>query len=96
MRHTHYEPAPEYPDAVQVDGHPGIAWDVLGWETEPDADTEWTGIEARTGRLTCVMIGDDRHWHFDPADVLTLERADYCGECGQIGCAHDGYDRDSA
>ncbi len=93
MRRRHYEDADEYPDAVRIAGHPGIAWYVLGWETEPDEDTEWSGCENRTGRLVCVMVGDDHRWLFDPEDIEQLDRADYCGECGQIGCGHDGYDR---
>ena len=93
----HYEtdtPDP-YPDAVEIRGHSGVAWAVLGWQTEPDADTEWTGIENRTGYLVCRMIGDDAHWLFEPSDVRPLAREAYCGECGQIGCAHDGYPREA-
>lgn len=91
----HYEtdqPDP-YPDAVRIAGHAGIAWHVLGWQTEPDEDTEWSGCENRTGQLVCRMIGDDQHWLFDPEDVQPLRRAGYCGVCGQIGCGHDGLDR---
>lgn len=99
MRHRiHFEtdtPDP-YPDAVRIAGHPGVAWNVLGWESEPDDDTEWSGCENRTGRLVCVMIGDDHRWLFDPEDVQALNRAEYCGECGQIGCGHDGLDRTEA
>ena len=97
MRH-HYESDNETysADAYTVAGHSGIGWYVLGWQTEPDADTEWSGIENRTGELVCVMVGDDAHWLFDPSDVTALARADYCGECGQIGCSHDGLDRSEA
>ena len=94
MRVNYESDTPDlYPDAVQINGHSGIAWYVLGWETEPDEDTDWTGIENRTGQLACVMVGDDNHWLFDPDDIQTLAREDYCGECGQIGCCHDGLDR---
>lgn len=81
-------------DAYAVRGYRGIAWYVIGWEVEPDEDTEWSGIENRTGRVVCVMVGDDRRKAFDPKDVAPLDRRDYCGVCGQIGCAHDGLDRD--
>jgi hypothetical protein len=74
----------------------GVAWYVLGWETEPDEDTEWSGIENRTGRVVCKMVGDDSHFTFEPEDVIPLEREAYCGECGQIGCGHDGLDRSEA
>lgn len=94
MRINYETPNPDpWPDAVQIKGHSGIAWHVLGWETEPDEDTHWTGYENRTGNLVCMMVGDDRHWSFEPDDILELAREDYCGECGQIGCGHDGYDR---
>lgn len=82
-------------DAYRVSGYDGIAWHVLGWETEPDEDTEWSGIENRTGNLVCMMVGDDRHFVFEPDEVAPLEREDYCGSCGQIGCTHDGYDREA-
>lgn len=81
-------------DAYTVAGHRGVAWRVYGWETEPDEDTHWSGCENRTGRVVCVMVGDDHRWTFDPDDVTPLAREDYCGECGQMGCTHDGYPRD--
>lgn len=98
MRRTygrkHYEDAPEFPaDAYQVHGHPGIAWYVRGWETEPDEDTAWSGCENRTGKLVLTMVGDDARWTFDPEDVTALNETDYCHVCGQIGCGHDGVDR---
>lgn len=81
-------------DAYRVAGFGGVAFYVLGWETEPDEDTVWSGYEQRTGKVVCVMVGDDKRWSFDPEDVTALEREEYCGECGQIGCMHDGYPRD--
>jgi hypothetical protein len=91
MCKRHYEDAPEYAaDAYTVAGYRGIAWAVLGWETEPDEDTEWSGYEARTGNLVMVMVGDDRHFSVDPEDVAPLEEGAYCHECGQVGCTHDG------
>ena len=95
MRH-HFEKDDEtFPaDAYRIGGrHGGVAWWVMGWETEPTEDTEWSGFEERTGRIVCRMVGDDADWLFTPEDVTPLEREDYCGECGQVGCAHDGYDR---
>jgi len=81
-------------DAYTVDGQCGVAWHVLGWHTEPDEDTEWSGYEVQTGDVVAVMVGDDCHVRFGLDDIHPLDRADYCGECGQIGCCHDGYDRD--
>jgi hypothetical protein len=86
-----YEDAPEYSeDAYQVDGH-RIAYYVLGWETEPDEDTHWSGYENRTGRLVMVMVGDDHHWSVDPEDVTTLEPEAFCRTCGQVGCGRNVY-----
>lgn len=95
MRYTHYEAddATFSADAYRVTGWDGVAFSVLGWETEPDDDTEWSGMEPRTGSVVVVMVGDDRKHVVDPDDVTPLDRAAYCGECGQIGCGHDGYDR---
>lgn len=81
-------------DAYRVHGWgEGIAFYVRGWETEPDADTEWSGYEVRTGSVVVTMIGDDARHVVDPEDLTPLDRRDYCGECGQIGCTCDGYDR---
>lgn len=90
----HYEQAEDFQaDAYTVKQYAGIAWHVLGWETEPDNDTEWSGCENRTGRLLMVMVGDDRKFSIDPEDVSELSELDYCHVCGQIGCGHDGLDR---
>jgi hypothetical protein len=93
-RRQHFEHAPEYQaDAYRVSGYSGVAFHVIGWETEPDEDTEWSGYEVRTGKIVAVMVGDDHKFSFDPEDIAPLDREDYCGSCGQIGCGHDGLDR---
>jgi hypothetical protein len=76
-------------DAYSVRQYPGVAFWVRGWETQPDADTEWSGMEERTGRVIATMIGDDAYHSLDPDDVTPIAR----GQCGQIGCGHDGLDR---
>jgi hypothetical protein len=81
-------------DAYREKRGASVAWTVLGWETVPDEDTEWSGYEYRTGRIVAVMVGDDSKHTFDPDDLIPLSREEYCGECGQIGCSHDGYDRE--
>ena len=80
-------------DAYEEIRRPGIAWRIYGWETQPTEDTEWDGIEERTGRIVAVMVGDDRRFTFEPEELRALEREEYCGECGQVGCGHDGLDR---
>ena len=81
-------------NAYTVRGYKGVAWYVRGWEVEPDEDTEWSGVYVRTGQVVCTMIGDDRHFTFDREDVISLDDLAYCASCGQIGCTHDGRDRE--
>ena len=93
MTRNNYEPASEYQaEAYAVRGWEGIAFTVYGWETEPDADTEWTGIENRTGNLIVVMVGDDQRFSVSPDDVSPLTGGEFCSECGQIGCGHSQQD----
>lgn len=96
MRNRHYEEDDEHftSSAYRVAGYSGVAFRVLGWETEPDEDTHWSGYEVRTGRVACVMIGDDYVYSVEESDLTPLERHKYCGQCGQIGCHHDGYEED--
>jgi S-adenosylmethionine hydrolase len=42
-----------------------------------------------------VMVGDDRRYTVSREDCKELAREAYCGVCGQIGCGHDGLERDS-
>lgn len=77
-------------EAYRAKGYNGVAWRVKGWETQPTEDTEWDGIEERTGKVVCVMVGDDRRFTFRPQEIAALNDLAYCAECGQIGCAHDG------
>jgi hypothetical protein len=74
--------------------YPGVAMRALGWETQPDEDTTWSGIEERMGRVVCVMVGDDLHRSFDPDDLQHLARSAFCSECGQVGCHCDGYEEE--
>jgi len=90
MSRTHYESddATFSADAYKVSGYEGVAWHVYGWETEPDEDTEWSGIENRTGKVVAVMVGDDRMFSFDPDELTPITAEDYCPSCGQTGCKH--------
>lgn len=95
-RGKHYEVDNEtFPTdtSYTVRGFRGIACRVLGHETEPDEDTEFSGYENRTGKVVIHMVGDDSLFSVDPDDCAPLAREEFCGECGQIGCCHDGLDR---
>ncbi len=80
-------------DAYAVAGYRGVAWYLYGWELQPTEDTEWSGLEERTGRVIAVMVGDDRRFTFEPDELTPIPDLDYCASCGQIGCTHDGRDR---
>lgn len=44
--------------------------------------------------VTVVMVGDDTRHRMPREDCEFLEEEDYCAECGQIGCTHDGRERE--
>jgi hypothetical protein len=73
----------------RVQQYPGVAWWYTGDETKADEDTYWTGYEQPTGRVTMVMVGDDRKFAIDPDECTPLDDDDYCSGCGQIGCKGD-------
>ena len=74
-------------DSVKIrNEYNGVAFRVIGPETVPDEDTEWSGYENPTGRVVLHMVGDDRHFSFDPEDLIALSDEEFCGGCGQIGC----------
>jgi hypothetical protein len=65
---------------VTISGESGVAFHVL----EVSSDGE---------RLHVRMVGDDRVHTIYRDDVDLLDREDFCGQCGQVGCAHDGMER---
>jgi hypothetical protein len=73
-------------DGYAVKGYDGVAFRVLGWQTEPDEDTEWSGYEVRTGNVIVRMIGDDHDYVVEPDDLVALDPDAYCDGCGQVGC----------
>lgn len=95
MRNENYEPAPEYDaDAYRVKGHPGIAWAVLGHETEPVAvtfcpDCGRTEYEYQHGGGSTGDPGDPEceHEHAHQDDEPDYRRT------GQMICVMIGDDR---
>ena len=79
-------------DRYTVERHGGVAFYLVGPETAPDEDTEWTGMEEPTGRVICIMVGDDREWSFDPSELTAIAPTDYCRDCGQVGCTSNVYE----
>ena len=109
MSRSKYEADDEHfsAPAYKVKGYSGIAWYVLGWETQlgprewyDEEAEEWVEDEdpedVRTGMVVAMMVGDDRHFVFDEDEIEAISRESYCGGCGQIGCGCDGLDRSEA
>lgn len=87
-RHTNFEQDDEaFPPDRRYKLDQYFAWVVLGWETQPDEDTEWTGIEPRTGKVVAYPVGDHTMREvFEEEELVPLEGG-YCLECGQLGCS---------
>lgn len=72
---------------------------VIG-EDEDGNEIEVTGDDGdyiedtEGGKVLMVMVGDDREHLIDIDDLSELDDLDYCAECGQIGCTHDGRNRE--
>lgn len=62
--------------------------DTCEWWTETETDDSDTFVRA-------VMVGDDREHIVDVDDLTPISEADYCHECGQVGCTADGYPREA-
>ena len=93
-------------DGRYRDSRGGVAWWLVGWEPrqvpvlmlvedeegeEVEVESgEWETVPDYGGRVAAVMVGDDHVTYFDTSDLAKIDREDYCGVCGQIGCTHDG------
>ena len=73
---------------------PAVAVVVVGRLMEPCEDTVWSGFFNRTEWVGVVMVGDDTVHLVEADDLVPLARREYCGVCGQVGCAHDARDLD--
>jgi hypothetical protein len=73
----------------------GIAFWLKGYATHiveygdgfEEEETDYSFVKA-------VMVGDNREHIIDVDDLTLLDENDYCHVCGQVGCQHDGLDRD--
>lgn len=74
-----YEDGPLKGKAVQLETMRGNAWCVVA-----DDGVRWAIV---------VAIGDDERVRVDRDFCQEIKRSNYCGECGQLGCEHDGLDR---
>lgn len=76
--------------AYYARGHPVTRSE--GWDEAEGFWSETESVEAQ--RLVVVMVGDDEGHEVDVDDMTPVPREAFCGECGQMGCGHDGIDRE--
>jgi hypothetical protein len=93
-------------DGLQVRGYRGVAFRPFGHPVT--VEVEWVEdlmrrdgcwVEAETvdlDRLVVVMVGDDERHTIDADIASVLPREAFCGECGQVGCPHDGLAQEAA
>lgn len=90
----------------RVNGWPGVAVWTKRYERTPRIDEE-TGEEIRIWLGECddaydinedmvyvVMVGDNQEHLVDAEDLILIDDEAYCHVCGQLGCTHDGLERD--
>ena len=105
-KHTQGESGFDFSARYRTADYDGVAWFSLGWEkvwepytfmaededgNEYEEDTgegEW--IEDVDGRVVMVMVGDDRKFTYDRADLTVIDEDAFCHSCGQIGSTADG------
>lgn len=82
-----------------VDGYPGIAFYLAGYEqvfeaytytddegnewADEDGDGEWVD---NTDRVRAIMVGDDTVHSVGVDELTPISEDDYCDGCGQVGC----------
>lgn len=69
-----------------VAGYNGIAFFVRGYAQTMD---EFDKVDDPQF-VVAVMVGDDREHIVDIDDLTPIDEENFCAECGQIGCFHDG------
>ena len=86
--------------AVWIDGYPKKWEPYLALDEDEDGNEievetgegEWVD-DIESGEVLAVMVGDDKRHTVDIEDLILIDDLDYCTECGQIGCTHDGRER---
>lgn len=74
-------------DAVKVLGYEGIAFRVDGFPEWKGPDYDWTGLVwTHPHRRLVHMVGDDREYDVHIDELTSLDEAEFCSGCGQIGC----------
>jgi hypothetical protein len=69
---------------VSVDDETGEEFESWDGEWVDDPDSPFVFV---------VMVGDDKRHRVRRDELRRLDELDYCAECGQVGCTHDGRSR---
>lgn len=78
-------------DTVRYAGQDGMAFVVRGPLLERDSDGV---LEPVDGWLIITAVGDDYRVAAELSELTALAREEFCGQCGQVGCGHDGMERE--
>lgn len=70
-----------------VDGLPGLAYTFRGFVEAPDYAESG---EIDDTQAVVVAVGDDYRHVVSTEDLSVLPDGAACGQCGQLGCTHDG------
>ena len=87
----------DFSKVYRVKGFQGVACRIVGYpqrfeSDEDDHGGEWVD-DLDCGNVYVRMVGDDHRHTVHLADCTEIGELDYCSECGQLGCTHDGRDR---
>lgn len=89
--------------AFRLDGYAKVWEPAQTLAVDPDTNEEtgeWVDVDGEgewvddPTHVLAVAVGDDYRHTVAVEDLTPIDRADFCGECGQVGCTHDGLDRD--
>lgn len=99
----------DFDAAYKVKRSMGVAYRLLGWAAKRVPvmcfvnDEEGNEVEVESNEfedvpdfdnVIAIMVGDDRRHTIDKDDLIKIDEDDFCHVCGQIGCCHDGRERE--
>lgn len=63
--------------------------DTVSWATTMGKVAAWiVEDQSEVQQVKIRMVGDDRDFLVDRSEVEAIDRDEFCGNCGQMGCGH--------